>query len=109
MNIKKFICKNKVIIGLILGSLLAGCVYFYLKNKSVSKDTTEPKNSFSDIMTTSGMPSSSGNDLGRPLGGNEVGLNIISPPIQSEVNLGSGFGRGAFNEPKELDNINYEL
>ena len=108
MNIKKFICKNKVIVGLILGSLLACCVYFHLKNKSVSKNTTEQKNSFDDVMT-SGLPSSSGNDVGRPLGGSEVGPNIISPPIQSEINLGSGFGRGAINEPKELDNINYEL
>ena len=106
MNIKRVIKKNKTVIALFIGSLLAYCVYCYLKNKEIStKNQTENQinNTFDSV------PSSSGNDINRLLGGTEIGVNMISPPIQSEVNLGSGFGRGAINEPQELQNINFEL
>jgi hypothetical protein len=106
MNIKSLI--KKYWKPLIIGFLLAAIYRRYgdkIKNylKPVKKEQ-ENKNEI-----TTGLPSSSGNDLNRPLGGSEVGINIISPPIQSEVNVGSWFGRGAVNQERELDGISQEL
>ena len=106
MNIKSLI--KKYWKPLLVGFLLAAIYRRYgdkIKNylKPVAKEQK------SNEMTTSGLPSSSGNDVDRPLGGSEVGLNLISPPIQSEVNVGSWFGRGAVNKEQELDGINQEL
>ncbi len=107
MNIKSLI--KKYWKPLLVGFLLAAIYKRYgdkIKNylKPVKKEQENKTK-----MISSGLPSSSGNDLNRPLGGSEIGTNIISPPIQSEVNLGSLFGRGAVNQEQELNNINQEL
>ena len=106
MNIKSLMKKywKPIILGFILAAIYKCCgkkIINYLKPVRKQQDKKQ--------MISSGLPSSSGNDVDRPLGGSEVGLNLISPPIQSEVNLGGWFGRGAINKEQELDGINQEL
>ena len=106
MNIKSLIKKywKPLLVGFLLATI-------YRRYGEQIKNYLKPvkKEQESNVMTTSSLPSSSGNDQNRPLGGSEIGLNMISPPIQSEVNLGSLFGRGAINPEQELNGINQEL
>lgn len=106
MNIKSLI--KKYWKPLIVGFLLAAIYRRYGEQiKNYLKPVQKEQSNENTVAT--GLPSSSGNDVNRPLGGSKVGLNLISPPIQSEVNLGSWFGRGAVNQEQELDGINQEL
>ena len=83
MNIKSLI--KKYWKPLLVGFLLAA---IYRRYGDKIKNYLKPiKTQTNNIETTSGLPSSSGNDVNRPLGGSEVGLNLISPPIQSEISL----------------------
>ena len=98
MNIKSFIKKNKVIIAIVLVLLFTccgGCCYSFNKKTVTINGNTYTKD----------LPSSSGNSPDRPLGGEAIAPHIITPPIQSEINLGSWFGRGAVNQETNLDEI----
>ncbi len=82
MNIKYLI--KKYWKPLLIGFLLAVIYRLYgNKIKNYLKPVKKEQENKTEIVT--GLPSSSGNDINRPLGGNKIGLNLISPPIQSEI------------------------
>ncbi len=78
MNIKSLI--KKYWKPLLIGFLLA--VIYRLYGDTIKNYLKPVKKEQENKIVT---PSSSGNDINRPLGGNEIGLNLISPPIQSAI------------------------
>ncbi len=80
MNIKSLI--KKYWKPLIIGFLLA--VIYRLYGDTI-KNYLKPVKKEQENKIVTGPSSSSGNDINRPLGGNEIGLNLISPPIQSAI------------------------